>query len=151
MARMTPETLKLRGLGRPWETGMERLSWQCGPTDAAELEEARRLCLIPTPELQRSRPSDESDHEKSHTLATTPQRDRGCHGHETGPTGPRREELQKSFTRRVREASLCLSPDSDDELLLSPLFSPTRRLRIPEGIMGDTPDVPPSRESVAGG
>lgn len=42
----TPETLKLRGLGRPWETGMERLSWQCGPTDAAELEEARRLCFF---------------------------------------------------------------------------------------------------------
>ena len=41
----TPETLKLRGLGRPWETG-ERLSWQCGPTDAAELEEARRLCFF---------------------------------------------------------------------------------------------------------
>ena len=41
----TPETLKLRGLGRPWETG-ERLSWQCGPIDAAELEEARRLCFF---------------------------------------------------------------------------------------------------------
>ena len=25
---------------------MERLSWQCGPTDAAELEEARRLCFF---------------------------------------------------------------------------------------------------------
>lgn len=139
MARMTPETLKLRGLGRPWETGMERLSWQCGPTDAAELEEARRLCLIPTPELQR-RPTDD-DH-------ATPQRDRGNDG---TSTGPRREDLQKSFTRRVTEASLCLSPDSDDELLLSPLFSPTRRLRIPEGIMGDTPDVQPSHQSVAGG
>ena len=47
--------------------------------------------LIPTPELQR-RPTDD-DH-------ATPQRDRGNDG---TSTGPRREDLQKSFTRRVTE------------------------------------------------
>lgn len=101
-ARMTPENLKMRGLGLPWDA--ERVSL-CRTEVSSDQEKGRQLCLIATPELHRS-PAGPA-----------------------GPAAPRAEELQKSFTRRVREASLCLSPDSDDDLLHSPLFSPTRRLK----------------------
>eukprot|EP00913_Durusdinium_trenchii_P001315 g1213.t1 len=75
--------------------------------------------LIPTPELKRR---------GSSSLTSTAS---GPHGVDSGERGgPRPRSC--SFARRVREASLCLSSDSDDPLG-SPLYSPTRRVRFPEG------------------
>ncbi|CAJ1375178.1 unnamed protein product [Effrenium voratum] len=100
LARMTPENLKLRGLGLPWRGGSAGGAGAGGGLCRADIGgEGRRICLIPTPELNR----------RSSRAPRSPR----------SPRSPVR-----AFAARVREASLCLSPDSDE--LTSPLFSPTR-------------------------
>mmetsp|Transcript_42966 Transcript_42966/g.134237 ORF Transcript_42966/g.134237 Transcript_42966/m.134237 type:complete len:347 (-) Transcript_42966:350-1390(-) len=102
-ARMTPQELKNRGLGIPWQRHPGICTLDLHKDEAAE--QARQFCLMPTPELHKRRVS---------SPLQTPEH-----------SSPR--AMQRLFTDRVRRASLSQSSGSakasfsPEEASLSPI------------------------------
>jgi len=133
-ARMTPEALEHRGLGIPWQrvSGLCTLNVQSGEA----LENARTLCLLPTPELVHVPRNELQDEESAKARGNSPSagplhspplsitRGSDARGRSRGrpqrsPSGgeasPSPEQLspgsmQRRFSDRVERASLCQSP-----------------------------------------